>query len=113
MSHVEMGSWAWALILVSAGVTVACLLVGRRLHRLGLTLLILLSAWGAVWLVGDRLHDSDWSNITGWVDCRASCDVWDSIGLWFFLGPPVAAVVAVIAAAVVVALDRVRSHRRA
>jgi len=112
MTNDEMGAWAWALILLSAGITLACLLLGRRLHKLGLTLLILVSVWAAVWLVGDRLQDSDWNNLTGWVDCRTSCDVWDSVGLWFLFGPPVVVVVAVVAATVVAAIDRFRARHR-
>ncbi len=104
-----MDVWFQALILLAVGVTVACVLVGRRLHRLSLTLLILISVWVVVWSVGYGVANSDWGNkrLSGWADCH-SCTVWDGVGAWLIFGPPIAAVVAVIATAVVAAIDRLR-----
>ena len=44
--------------------------------------------------------------ISGWADCWPYCDAWDGVAYWLLVGPPLACVVAVIAAAVVAAIDR-------
>lgn len=105
MTGEEQGVWSLGLILVSAGITFACILVGRTLHKLALTLLIVVGVWAVIWSVGVGLHDSDWHNITGWVDCH-TCTAWHVVGGWLFFGPPVAIAVAVVATAVVTAIDR-------
>jgi hypothetical protein len=79
---------------------------------LGWGLLIALSAWAGVWLLGDRLRSVGWRNIDGFVDCYPACDAWDGLGAWFFFGPPIVIVVSVVAAAVVAAIDRHRSQAR-
>lgn len=99
--------WFLTLALLSVGVTVACILVGRRLGKLGLALLIAIAGWAAVWLIGYLVANSDWGNerLSGWADCTR-CGAWDGVAYWLLFGPPIAAVVAVMAAAVAAAIDR-------
>ncbi len=51
MTGKEQGIWTSALIRLSAGITVACILEGRRLRKLALTLLILAGVWAVVWSI--------------------------------------------------------------
>jgi hypothetical protein len=106
--------WLLALTLLGVGITVAWILVGRRLRKLGWTVLIAVSVWAAVWLIGYLVANSDWGNdrLSGWADCHDSCTVWDGVGAWLIFGPPIAGLVAVVAGVVVAAIDRVRSRTK-
>ncbi len=101
-------AWFLALTLLSGGVTVAWILVGRRRRFLGAALLIAILLWVVVWAIGYGVANSDWGNarLSGWADCWPHCDAWDGVAYWLLVGPPVACVVAVIAAGVVALIDR-------
>ena len=106
--------WFLTLTLLSVGITVACILVGHRLRKLGLTLLIAISVWIAVWLIGYGVANSEWGteHLSGWADCWPGCGAWDGVARWLVFGPLVVVVVAVIGVAVVAAIDRLESKGR-
>lgn len=108
MTRGQVWLWAYALILLSAGITLAFILVGRRRRMLGWALLIALSAWVAVWLVGDRLRASGWTDIDGFIDCTR-CDAWHTLGAWLFFAPPISGILAVAVAALVLLIDWLRA----
>jgi hypothetical protein len=91
--------------------TMAVVVVGRRLKRVWLPLAIALATLSVVWVVGYALAESGWNDVDGWADC-SDCGWWHVVGAFFFLGPPVIGVVVVIGVLVTAVVGRVTGRQR-
>ena len=103
---------AWLITFsLAALVTLAVIVVGRRLGSFWRPLVIALAALSAVWVVGYGLTESGWNDVDGWADC-SDCSGWHVAGAFFFLGPLVIGVVLVTGVLIAAVVGRVTGQRR-
>ena len=103
---------AWLItISLAVLVTLAVILVGRRLGRLWPPLMIALATLSAVWIVGYALTESGWNDVDGWADC-SDCGAWHVAGAFLLLGPLVIGVVLVLGVLIAAVVSRVTGQRR-
>jgi hypothetical protein len=97
---------AWLITFsLAVLVTLAVIVVGRRLTRLWLPFVVALAMLSAVWVVGYGLTQAGWNDVDGWADC-SDCGGWHVLGAFFFLGPPVIGLVLVIGVLIAAVVDR-------
>jgi hypothetical protein len=97
---------AW-LITFSLAVlgTLAVIVIGRKLTRPWLTLVVALAMLSVVWVLGYGLTQAGWNDVDGWADC-SDCGGWHVLGAFLFLGPPVIGLVLVIGVLIAAVVDR-------